>query len=173
MDKQSIKNSLHQSHLAFISFLDSLAVQEFLESKNQKWTPAQQLEHIYLSVKPVRLAFSLPKSVLKLLWGKANRNTRSYDELISKYQSTLTNGGRASGRFIPKNVGKQKGMALKEDLMHEIGRLSGKIERFTEEELDTFVLPHPLLGKLTLREMLYFTIHHVTHHEGSTKRNLS
>lgn len=25
--------------------------------------------------------------------------------------------------------------------------------------------PHPLLGKLTLREMMFFTIYHVQHHE--------
>jgi hypothetical protein len=28
-------------------------------------------------------------------------------------------------------------------------------------------LPHPLLGKLTLREMLYFTAYHADHHRHS------
>ena len=32
------------------------------------------------------------------------------------------------------------------------------------DDLDKYVLPHPLLGKVTLREMLYFTIHHNEHH---------
>jgi hypothetical protein len=38
--------------------------------------------------------------------------------------------------------------------------------------LDLLILPHPLLGKLTLREMLYFTLYHVEHHEKQVLENL-
>jgi hypothetical protein len=34
------------------------------------------------------------------------------------------------------------------------------------------ILPHPLLGKITIREMLYFTAYHVQHHENIIKRDL-
>ncbi len=43
--------------------------------------------------------------------------------------------------------------------------LCSKLEKFDEIERDTYILPHPLLGKLTIREMLYFTIYHVAHHK--------
>jgi len=43
--------------------------------------------------------------------------------------------------------------------------LARRIDRFSETQLDQLILPHPLLGKLTLREMLYFTIYHVQHHQ--------
>ena len=43
--------------------------------------------------------------------------------------------------------------------------LNKKIELFSEQDLDSHILPHPLLGKLTFREMLYFTIYHVQHHQ--------
>jgi hypothetical protein len=33
-------------------------------------------------------------------------------------------------------------------------------------------LPHPLLGKLTLREMIYFTIYHVQHHHKLVQNQL-
>ncbi|MFN2437645.1 MAG: hypothetical protein ABR503_00495 [Chitinophagaceae bacterium] len=46
------------------------------------------------------------------------------------------------------------------------------LNKYSEEEIDRFVLPHPLLGKLTLREMMYFTIYHVEHHHKITIRNL-
>ncbi|NBX80802.1 MAG: DinB family protein, partial [Flavobacteriales bacterium] len=45
-------------------------------------------------------------------------------------------------------------------------------DNFTEDDLDKYVLPHPLLGKLTLREMLCFTIYHVKHHVEIIKRDL-
>lgn len=43
----------------------------------------------------------------------------------------------------------------------------------TCDELDKYILPHPLLGKLTIREMMYFTIYHVEHHKKLTERGLN
>ena len=37
-------------------------------------------------------------------------------------------------------------------------------ENTTEEELDTYLIPHPLIGKMTLRELLFFTVYHIGHH---------
>lgn len=172
MDKQTIKTKLYEKHHSFISYLDDLTKEEFLNSKAEKWTPGQQLEHIYLGVKPVRQALSLPKFLLKLIWGKSNRQGKSYEELVRKYLLKLENGGRATGRFIPKVVSIEKGQVVKERLKNEVNKLSSKLDKLSENDLDKYILPHPLLGKLTIREMLYFTIYHVGHHEELTKRNL-
>lgn len=172
MEKQLLKNQLYDNHNAFLSYLDTLTEQEFLTSKNKKWTAGQQLEHIVLGVKPVRQILNLPKFILKLLWGQANRESKSYEDLVEKYVLKLENGGRATGRFIPKTVSIEKGRMLKGNLKNELDKLVAKIETLTEEELDNYILPHPLLGKLTLREMIYFTIYHVKHHEQLTKRDL-
>jgi hypothetical protein len=53
-----------------------------------------------------------------------------------------------------------------------VDQLSSKVNHFSEDQLDTLLLPHPLLGKLTLREMLYFTIYHVGHHEKSIRESI-
>jgi hypothetical protein len=52
-------------------------------------------------------------------------------------------------------------------------KLESKISRYPEKKLDSLILPHPLLGKLTLREMLYFTNYHVIHHHKLTNRDLN
>jgi hypothetical protein len=62
--------------------------------------------------------------------------------------------------------------ALVQSISNEIKWLSEKLDKFTEEELDKYILPHPLLGKLTIREMMYFTIYHVLHHQMMTERDL-
>jgi hypothetical protein len=165
MNKQTLIKNLTENHLEFIACLDQISTDEFTVSKNEKWTAGQQLEHIYLSVKPVGLGFRLPKFLLKLIWGKANKEARSYDELIERYQAKLGNGSKASGAFVPKKVDLKKGQTLKETLKNEVLQLCLSIEKLSEEDLDYYVLPHPILGKLTLREMLYFTIYHVKHHE--------
>ena len=51
-------------------------------------------------------------------------------------------------------------------------KLNYNSDKFSEDEIDTYILPHPLLGKLTIREMIYFTIYHVEHHQNNTKQNL-
>ena len=165
MDKQAIIKRLTENHHAFISCIQQLSNEAFMYSPNEKWTAGQQLEHIYFSVKPVNLAFRFPKFLMKLIWGKANRQSRRYDDLIQRYHTKLANGSKATGPFIPKNVDPEKGQKLTSKLENEVAQLCMSIEKFSEEDLDQYILPHPLLGKLTLREMLFFTIYHVKHHE--------
>ncbi len=43
-------------------------------------------------------------------------------------------------------------------------KLLTNLERWSEQQLDTLRLPHPILGKLTVREMLFFTEFHTRHH---------
>ena len=104
---------------------------------------------------------------MKLFFGKANRPSRTYDQLLSRYKEKLAAGGRASGRFIPQPVA----FNAKEKICNEIisvnNALCKKVDSSTEEELENYILPHPLLGKLTLREMLYFNILHAEHHKNS------
>lgn len=81
MDKQTIKHLLSDNHQTFTDYIGSLTEEDFLLSKNNKWTPGQQLEHIYLGVRPVRQILGFPKLLFKLVWGKANRQSKTYDEL--------------------------------------------------------------------------------------------
>ncbi|WP_350287698.1 hypothetical protein [uncultured Croceitalea sp.] len=46
------------------------------------------------------------------------------------------------------------------------------IDECSEIELDTFILPHPVMGDQTLREILYFTAYHVLHHDRQILENL-
>jgi len=53
-----------------------------------------------------------------------------------------------------------------------VNSLSHKTIKQSETALDLYILPHPLLGKITLREMLYFTAYHVYHHQTIVERDL-
>ena len=97
MDKQTIKNQLYEKHNSFISYLGTLSEEDFLKSKNDKWTAGQQFEHIFLGVKPVRQILSLPKFLLQLIWGQANRESKSYEDLVEKYFKKIVH--KAVNRF--------------------------------------------------------------------------
>jgi hypothetical protein len=43
--------------------------------------------------------------------------------------------------------------------------LKKKIQKFSEQDLDTLLVAHPLMGKMTLREMLMWNAYHTKHHE--------
>jgi hypothetical protein len=85
MNKELIKKNLIEKHSSFIDFVFSLTESDFSKCKDGKWTAGQQLEHIYLSVKPVRQILAFPKILLKIIWGSANRESKTYEELVQKY----------------------------------------------------------------------------------------
>jgi len=47
------------------------------------------------------------------------------------------------------------------------------ITAWGDDALDRYRLPHPLIGKLTLREMLVFTLFHFDHHRDNVARRLA
>ena len=172
MNKVELAELLRRNHSKFTDLLDSLSETDFLYAPEGKWNAGEQLDHLVKSVAPVKMAFTLPKLILKLMFGTANRSSRTYEALIEKYNAKLKEGGRASGRFVAKQVP----YSSKQDLIHKLTRLVDRLSKLTEKQnedsLDKYILPHPLLGKLTLREMLYFTAYHVQHHEELVKLGL-
>ena len=172
MNKESIKKELSDKHNSFIEYINSLSDNDFMyKSNSAKWSAGQQLQHIYLSVRPINIALLIPKFILNFLFGKPHQN-RTYDELVLAYQKSLLNGGKAGPQFIPKNVSIGKKNELIDDLNQLINSLNEKIERLSEQDLDKYMLPHPLIGKISIREMLYFTIYHVQHHHKSVVENI-
>lgn len=172
MNKSEIQSLLKENHIRFTNYITSLSDSDFLTSNNGKWTAGQQLEHMVKSVRPVALAFRLPEFLLKMIFGKANRPSKDYNALVEKYKQKLAAGGKASTPFIPKPVAVADKEKLSRRLNSLIKTLVKQVDSYAEEKLDQLILPHPLLGKLTFREMLYFTIYHVEHHEKHTQQNL-
>ncbi len=107
--------------------------------------------------------------------GKPNRMSRSYDELVNKYKLKLQQGGKAIGRYIPKTVSPQNGREkLLRSYATSMDKLIHSIEKNWEDrQLDQYIAPHPLLGKITLRELGYFTIYHTLHHLAIIKERLT
>ncbi len=172
MKKEELKDHLVSHHNKFTDLIGGLSDILANNAMPGKWTPLQQLSHIEKSVAPVKFAFAMPKFVLSTMFGKATQGSISYEELKSNYKAKLDAGGKSTTRFLPDTTcDRHKLLAV---LNNHVQVLCQRMERFTENELDIYRLPHPLLGKITLREMLYFTIHHVQHHHAqiSTTRHV-
>lgn len=172
MNRTDIAEHLATNHQVFLEQIDQLSDTDLCYAPEGKWTAIQQLDHIIRSVSPVNMAMGLPKFILKWRFGTANRPSRTYEQLVEKYQRKLLEGGRASARFTPPAIAADQQKILSKKLEKLVKALCLKTNGWSEEDLDRYILPHPLLGKLTIREMLYFTAHHVLHHLEAVNRNL-
>ena len=174
---QSKKESLeHLENISkeFSSFCSGINSDIFFRQPTEKWSVAQNVTHLITSANMTRLAYHLPKFMVRIYSGKPNRPSRSYDELVAKYKLKLEQGGRASGRFVAKPVSQKKG---KKSILHTFDtameKLANTIQtKWDDTQLDEYLAPHPLLGKITLRELCYFTIYHTEHHLTIIKERL-
>jgi hypothetical protein len=162
--KQDLKAMLLKNYEDFAEYVENQSDTAFEDTPNGKWSSGQNLDHLYRAIRPVNLGLWLPKWMPKLLFGKSNRLSKTYDVLVAKYQSKLQAGAVASGVFIPPIIHISKRTYLLKKLRQERDTMIRLIDKWTERELDTLLLPHPILGKLTVREMLFFTIYHAEHH---------
>ena len=173
MTKPEIISLLRNNHEVFIDYLAQMGEEDFVAERNDKWTGGQQLDHIIRCVKPLNQGLMLPGFLLKLIFGKANRPSKTYVELVAKYKRKISEGGKATAAFIPPKITTAQKNALLKELKKRSDKLCRQVDSFSEEQLDKLVAPHPLLGKLTLREMLYFTAYHVQHHRQLIEKNLA
>ncbi len=138
----------------------------FFNRSNDKWSVAENLKHLIISTKATTLAFTLPAFIVRLVAGKPNRNSSSYEALVEEYIQKLAEERRASGRFVPQSITKDYGkdklmMQWQKTCKQFIAALKNKT---TESKLDDYFVKHPLLGRITLRELCYFTMYHTQHH---------
>ena|SRR5689334_4315389 len=137
---------------------------KFFFQPAEKWSIAQNADHLIRSIKTTTLAYSLPKIFVRTLFGKPNRSSRTYEELVAKYKLKLQQGGKASGRYLPKTRLSKKFRLVQRWQKENETYLEALDLKWKDEQFDHYLAPHPLLGKLTLRELCYFTIYHTEHH---------
>ncbi len=163
MNIEVLKIELINHHRAFTQYVDELTESHFLASPNEKWSAGQQLAHIYMSVHPVAKLVA-NKDIMREKFGTLNRPSRTSDVLVSEYLTVLAGGVKAGPRFSPEAVSFRKKENLIERTTEDIGSICTHLENYSEDELEHLVIPHPVMGPFTLREMLMFTIYHVQHH---------
>lgn len=174
MDKAAIIAELNNKYNAFADHVAGLSDEDFLFSLNgEKWTAGQQIDHLCRSVAPLNKGLSAPEFALKAMFGKSDHPSQSYDELVARYRAELAAGGTATAEFRPESIPLSRKGELVASLKDLVSKLCSKIEKWDESKFDVLVLPHPLIGKLTFREMFYFTIYHAEHHHQHTIQNLA
>ena len=173
MNKEAIADLLEVKHSELISWLEQQPNDSWTEGPEGKWTTGQQTLHLLQSIKPLNDALSMPKFLLRFKFGKANRPVRDYDAIVQRYQERLED---AKGKtFKGSQNMKVPTLSEKEYILNRLQteqkKLQYKTKKISDKNLDTLILPHPLMGKMPIREIIMWTAHHVEHHSEILKNN--
>lgn len=167
-DSSDLATSLEKQGVEIEGFFSSLAESEFFAAQGEYWSPAEHLRHLIKSVRPVVQALEAPKLALRLRFGRSRRGSRTYDEVVASYRQSLAEGATA-GPYAPSEGGTDRAAdEWRREILERWAALCrqflGAFESWDDRSLDRYRLPHPLLGKMTVREILFFTLYHNAHH---------
>ena len=148
----------------------------FFAKLGEGWSPAENVRHLIKSIRPVTKALTMPRLALRVMFGKPRRASIDFEELRVRYQGLLDAGGKA-GRFSPTPREEHELESRRAEILQQHAdanrALGAAIARWKDAALDRYQLPHPLLGNLTMREMLEFTLYHQLHHINVVKRKVA
>jgi hypothetical protein len=166
MKKEEIMNALENEHLKLFEWLEKQPDQNWIKGPKEKWTTGQHILHLVDAIKKLNKAMNLPKFLLKSKFGVSNRELRSYNAVVKRYQEKLTQNQEKAkiyntGMKIPTVKEKKQLLYL---LAVQNKKLQNKTNKWKDAHLDTLILPHPLLGKMPIREIIMWTAYHTAHH---------
>lgn len=167
-------NLINDKHASLIQFLNTHDDLKWNQGPEKKWTTGQHIVHLIQSTKPLNKALSIPKFVLQYKFGKANRPSRSYDEVVKRYLERLA---ETDGKILSPYSNKMPDTPPegKVELINELTKqkdiLLKKLEKLSEKQLDKYLVPHPAMGRMILREIIIWSAYHTEHHHKSLKAN--
>ena len=173
MTKAEIVDLLEKKHQELFDLIENQDEENWLKGPENKWTFGQHVLHLADSIALLNKAMSYPKFILKYKFGTSNRETRSYDVVAKKYEEKLAANQERSRQF---NI-KLKTPTLKEKaflvnkLKVQNKKLQYKTNKWKDKDLNNLLIPHPLMGRMTVREIVMWTAHHTAHHTNILKEN--
>lgn len=166
--KDEITIAIKEAHQRAQEWFNAIPVANFFQREGDVWSASDNVDHLIRSVKPVAKAMGLPRLALETMFGHPANPSKTYEEICSMYRDAIAKGGQASGSFLPDPIVPENMEQAKAGLLNQfnqaVDKLLAKLETWEEDALDKTQLPHPLIGKLTVREMLYFTTYHILRH---------
>ncbi len=166
-NRREIIEALEVAHERAVDYWSDYSTAAFFTRMDAHWSASEHVRHLTRAMTPLLPVLRVPRVALRMAFGAATRPSRSMSELQSLYSAALQAGGTA-GLYTPPPDRGAADMVRRNRIMdthsETLRGLTQAMERWSEAQLDAHRLPHPLLGKLTVREMMLFTLLHNQHH---------
>lgn len=168
MNKSEIIAKLKAAHSEF--WETAIQLPNPTISKNGKWSVCQNVQHINIGLLRLSNYLALPKASIESNFGLSERVSANYETCIKMFRNTLENGIKTTDAFIPEINLETEIEELVSQGKDSLTVFITNLQNWSEEELEMYNCPHPVFGKITVREILYFTIYHVQHHNEIIKK---
>jgi hypothetical protein len=162
VSKPEILEALETNARLIVEFFSGLPDPRFFDGDLDHWAPANHLVHLTQTSRSMGPALS--SSALPLHpTGRSRNYAEVRDAATASVAATSKDRLREMGRraVIPPGLGRA-------DLVKAFSSASEELRsaaaEWTEDALDRHALRHPLMGQLTVREMLFFFVVHERHH---------
>ena len=172
--RPEILAALAEGESRIVNFFGELVPELFFRSAAGKWSPDEHLRHLTLTLNRVALGLSAASEA-----GTAIPAGRTYPQLVADYRAALAAGGKSPSAYVPEKTSPTAQAAGTQantlrDFQAAAEQLHRKLDQpgWTEHRLDSGLLPHLLLGPLSPRELLFFTVYHNLHHLEGARASL-
>lgn len=175
-NKSEIIGALQTQKLEIPAFLSSIEAKKFFDGSSENWSIGHHVQHITSAVNRVGQgllsAGVLPKR-------EPATASRDFTTMRETYLETLKNMPSETLRQLGSRVTLEEHQdldAYKTQLIssfaNAIENFNTALEGFIETNLEQLAMPHPVMGLLSSREMVFFTVFHNTHHQNGIQRLL-
>ena len=168
-DTAALRRGLGKMQQEINESMAAFSDEAFFEPQGEHWAPSGHMRHLAKCIRPLAQAMKLPKMALRLRFGKSKKGSRSFEEVREHYQSALKSGEAQAGGYGPSSkVSDLPPNEWRAQIMRHFDeaseQLDGAFDSWSDRQLDSIQVEHPILGAMTVREMLYFTLYHNAHH---------
>ena len=166
MNKKSLQELTTRSTSQVIIWFESHPTEKFENIPGSKnWSTGQHLLHLIKLYKGINIALSTNKLLLRFKFGVRKKPELSYEQMKSDFETNYSNQKFESpDNVLPGPVSVLDRRKLITKLERESDLMNQQVEQLSEKSLSKYVLPHPYLGKLSLREFVMFNALHNQHH---------
>jgi DinB superfamily len=171
MSQPELVQALEARHKQVGEYFSSLPEEIFLADSAPKWNPAQHLIHLTRASSRIAQGFQARDA----LPNNDSGQVRSYEVVRETYIAALRQAPSAllekNGAAVQVEANPSQDQILRAYRQAGTG-LTQAVQTWTEADLDSKAMPHPLLGLLSVREMLEFVIYHDLHHLEGVRQTL-
>jgi len=168
MKKPELNSLLDKHYKLLFDWFENCNDEAYVVSKTGgKWSPGQHAEHLRKSTRMLNKAFQMPGIALWWKFGRLKRKEQPFDYFWKQYRDISKDPNqlfKAPSRLNPGDVTAEDRNKIMSRLQEELDNLKANINSSSERSLTKRVVPHLYFGKMSLREMVYFTAFHTQHH---------
>jgi DinB superfamily len=172
-NKTTLHAMLDQNRQAMTDYVNSLSDAQFVAQPNGKWSAGEHLQHLFLSTRALNRVLNGPREFFDQ-WPRTDRPSRNIEEVKNAYLSMLAGlTAVAPASVLPRAEDIENRAEVIARFDNITRDLAETLTNWIEEDLDSYQVPHPRLGMLTVREFFSFSAYHILHHLEPMRARLS